>query len=151
MATHVGEVYARVRVHGPRGSVELERVLVDTGATHSMVDRTIADRLGIPPERHTRFAVVGGTIEFPVGLALLEIEGQSFRVPVILGDRNLVGLTTLEILGFAVDPVENKLLALVPEGDEEGLYTQSFRVGLLGARLEFKEGRVVDHERVKQL
>jgi len=29
---------------------------------------------------------------------------------VILGDRNLVGLTTLEILGFAVDPVENKLV-----------------------------------------
>jgi len=29
---------------------------------------------------------------------------------VILGDRNLVGLTTLEILGFAVDPVENKLI-----------------------------------------
>ena len=49
------------------------------------------------------------------------------------------------------DEVLNKLLALVPEGDEEGLYTQSFRVGLLGARLEFKEGRVVDHERVKQL
>src|SRR5207249_894019 len=36
--------------------------------------------------------------------------GQSFRVPVILGDRNLVGLTTLEIFGFAVDPVENKLI-----------------------------------------
>ncbi|HYU06093.1 MAG TPA: retroviral-like aspartic protease family protein [Thermoplasmata archaeon] len=110
MATHVGEVYARMRVHGPRGSLELERVLVDTGATHSMVERRIADRLGIPAERRTRFAVVGGTIEFPVGLALLEIEGQSFRVPVILGDRNLVGITTLEILGFAVDPVENKLI-----------------------------------------
>ena len=48
------------------------------------------------------------------------------------------------------DEVLNKLLALVPEGDEEGLYTQSFRVGLLSARLDFKEGRVVDHERVKK-
>jgi len=48
------------------------------------------------------------------------------------------------------DEVLNKLLALVPEGDEEGLYTQSFRVGLLRARLDLKEGRLVDHERVKK-
>ena len=48
------------------------------------------------------------------------------------------------------DEVLNKLLALVPEGDEEGLYTQSFRVVLLRARLDLKEGRLVDHERVKK-
>ena len=106
----VGEVYTRVRVHGARGSAELERVLVDTGAIHSMIERAIADRLAISPEKRTRFAVIGGTIELPVGQALLEIEGQSFRVPVILGDRNLVGLTTLEILGLTVDPVDNKLV-----------------------------------------
>lgn len=110
MRTRVGEVYARVRVHGSRSSIELERVLVDTGATHSMITRGIADSLGIQPERTTRFAVIGGTIEFPVGLAVLEIEGQSFRVPVILGDRNLIGLTTLETLGFVVDPLENRLI-----------------------------------------
>ena len=48
------------------------------------------------------------------------------------------------------DEVLNKLLALVPEGDEEGVYSQSFRVGLLSARLDLKEGRVVDHECVEK-
>lgn len=48
------------------------------------------------------------------------------------------------------DEVLNKLLALVPEGDEEGAYSHAFRVGLLNARLDIKEGRVVDHERVKR-
>jgi len=48
------------------------------------------------------------------------------------------------------DEVLNKLLALVSEGDEEGVYSQSFRVGLLSARLDLKEGRVVDHERVEK-
>jgi len=48
------------------------------------------------------------------------------------------------------DEVLNKLLTLVPEGDEEGMYTQSFRVGLLSARLDLKEGRVVGHEKVKK-
>jgi len=41
------------------------------------------------------------------------------------------------------DEILNKLLALVPEGDEEGRYTQAFRVGLLEARLDIKEGRMV--------
>lgn len=48
------------------------------------------------------------------------------------------------------DEILKKLLALVPEGDEEGPYTQSFRVGLLNARLDIKEGRVIEHERVKK-
>jgi hypothetical protein len=42
----------------------------------------------------------GSTDDRLGGDPLLEIEGQSFRVPVILGDRNLVGLTTLEVAGF---------------------------------------------------
>jgi len=41
------------------------------------------------------------------------------------------------------DEILNKLLALVPEGDEEGRYTQAFRVSLLEARLDIKEGRMV--------
>jgi hypothetical protein len=48
------------------------------------------------------------------------------------------------------DEVLNRLLALVPEGDDEGVYTQSFRVGLLDARLDIKKGRLVDHDRVKR-
>ena len=43
-----------------------------------------------------------------------------------------------------------KLLSLVPEGDEEGRYTNAFRVGLLQARLDVKEGRVLSHEEVKR-
>ncbi|TLZ65478.1 MAG: hypothetical protein E6K16_02775 [Methanobacteriota archaeon] len=40
------------------------------------------------------------------------------------------------------DELLNKLLSLVPEGDDEGRYTQAFRVGLLEARLDIKEGRL---------
>jgi hypothetical protein len=48
------------------------------------------------------------------------------------------------------EDVLKKLLALVPEGDAEGRYTESFRVGLLNARLDIKEGRLVEHARVKR-
>jgi len=39
---------------------------------------------------------------------------------------------------------------LIPEGDEEGRYTQAFRVGLLEARLDIKEGRVVPLREAKK-
>ena len=48
------------------------------------------------------------------------------------------------------EEVLNRLLSLVPEGDDEGLYTQAFRVGLLDAMLDVREGRLVDHDRVKR-
>lgn len=48
------------------------------------------------------------------------------------------------------EEVLNRLLALVPEGDDEGLYTQSFRVGLLDARLDIRQARLVDHNQVKR-
>ena len=48
------------------------------------------------------------------------------------------------------DELLGKLLTLIPEGDEEGRYTESFRVGLLNARLAIKEGRLTDHREVKK-
>ena len=48
------------------------------------------------------------------------------------------------------EEVLNRLLSLVPEGDDAGLYTQAFRVGLLDAMLDVREGRLVDHARVKR-
>ena len=48
------------------------------------------------------------------------------------------------------DEVLNRLLALIPEGDEEGTYTEAFRVGLLNARLDVKKGRLTDHKAVKK-
>lgn len=48
------------------------------------------------------------------------------------------------------DELINKLMALVPEGDEEGRYAQAFRLGLLQARLDIKEGRILTHKEAKR-
>ena len=40
------------------------------------------------------------------------------------------------------DEMLNRLISLVPTGDEEGLYPNAFRTGLLNARLDIREGRV---------
>jgi hypothetical protein len=48
------------------------------------------------------------------------------------------------------DELLNKLLTLIPRGDDEGAYTDAFRVGLLNARLDIRSGRVTEHEQVKK-
>ena len=48
------------------------------------------------------------------------------------------------------DEVLNKLLALVPAGDDEGPYRAAFRVGLLNARLDARAGRTVAHAELKR-
>jgi len=48
------------------------------------------------------------------------------------------------------DELLNKLLALVPQGDDEGRYSDAFRMGLLSARLDIRAGRLTDHEQVKK-
>jgi len=48
------------------------------------------------------------------------------------------------------DEVLNKLLALVPAGDDEGEYADAFRMGLLDAKLEIRSGKTVAHAEVKR-
>ncbi|HIH22064.1 MAG TPA: hypothetical protein HA222_05415 [Candidatus Diapherotrites archaeon] len=48
------------------------------------------------------------------------------------------------------DEVVSKLLALVPEGDEEGKYTEEFRAGLLESLYESKLGKTVSLAQVKK-
>ncbi len=48
------------------------------------------------------------------------------------------------------DELLRKLMALIPEGDAEGQYTEAFRVGLLNARLEVRSGRLTNHAKVKK-
>lgn len=48
------------------------------------------------------------------------------------------------------DELLNKLLSLVPDGDDEGQYTDEFRVGLLQAHLDVMQGRLVPHDEVRR-
>lgn len=76
-----------------------------------MIEAALAERLGIQPESRMEFDIVGGFVELPLGTAVFEIEGRSFRVPVVLGDTNLIGLTTLETLQLTVDPIAGRLVS----------------------------------------
>jgi hypothetical protein len=61
--------------------------------------------------------------------------------------RKLAGLKSSD---ETYDDLINKLLLLVPEDDDVGRYANAFRQGLIRARLDLKEGRLVTHEVVKR-
>jgi len=48
------------------------------------------------------------------------------------------------------DDLVNRLLSLVPEGDDEGRYTSEFRIGLMEAREDVRAGRTIPHAEVKR-
>jgi len=112
--------YARVKVkvrniQKPKKGAELE-LLADTGAIYSIINRKQLQTLNIKPTGKRRFKTAyGRIIEREVGLAEVEIQGQSTHSIIVFGetkDTQVLGVTTLEELGLQVDPVTGKLKPL---------------------------------------
>lgn len=87
--------------------------LVDSGATYTVVSETVLKKLGIKPQREETFVLADGkTIKRKVGSAMYEYQGIEAAAPVLFGekgDSNLLGVFTLEALGFTLDPLKRKL------------------------------------------
>jgi clan AA aspartic protease len=97
----------------PSRSAEVE-LFVDTRATLSWVPRQLLERLGLPPLSRRPFLVADGrTIERDTAGAVIRLDGNEANVTVVVaepGDSHLLGATTLESLGFAVDPIGQRLI-----------------------------------------
>ena len=92
------------------------QALVDTGATYSMIPASTLQQLGIQPVevRMSRIAD-GSRIEMQTSWARFSAEGRNAVARVSFGPEGvyLMGATTLEDMGLAVDPVD---LRLIPQG-----------------------------------
>jgi clan AA aspartic protease len=94
-------------------SVIIDEALFDTGATIGSVPRRIAEQLGLPIIAQRGARTVEGNIRMDVARALLTIGGEETIQEIFVSDtldRVLVGVVPLETLGFAVDPVNNRLV-----------------------------------------
>ncbi len=96
----------------PAKKVVLE-FLVDSGAAYSVAPRTQLKKLGIKAESTESFFLANGEeITRQIGNALFEYRGRQRASPVIFGeegDSNLLGIVTLEALGFVLDPLRREL------------------------------------------
>ena len=97
-------------------TTETLELLVDSGASHSVIPRAILERLGIQPhsERPIRIAD-GSIIDRELGGASVKYGDRIGTMDVIFGnpeDSRLLGTLTLESLGLGLDPTREELMEL---------------------------------------
>lgn len=112
----MGEVRVGIVVVNPRTGARSEEItaLADTGATLTVIPGEILQRLGIQKVRPIPLVLADGRrAERDVGEAAVAVNGESVPCRVVFGepgDAVLLGLTVLEQLGLAVDPVQRRLV-----------------------------------------
>jgi len=112
----MGRFLVRVTIAHPADPTRLAEVdlLAGTRATLSWVPREIVERLGVPRLLRRPFLLADGrTIERETTGTVVKLEGNEAGVTVVVaepGDGHFLGATTLGMLGFAVDPVNQRLV-----------------------------------------
>jgi len=115
----VGHVHVRVKLANPRDveegrvkkSIE-EKALVDTGATFTTIPRTLSDKLALPIVGKTKVRTASGIDVLDQSYLYMEIDGKFAVTPALISeklDRTLIGVFTLEALGFTLDPTTGQL------------------------------------------
>ena len=111
----MGITEVTVEVSNPRDQTHWQKLdlIADTGAIFSLIPRSTLDQLGITPYAEETFHLADGSeIRHPMGDVFIRIDGKARTVPTIFGeptDTPLLGVTALEILGYAIDPRTRKL------------------------------------------
>lgn len=99
--------------------VEIE-ALVDTGSIHSYIPRDILDGANVQRSETRAFAFADErVVDIPFGYAVFVVQGMEVIAPVIFaaeGSGPILGATTLEAAHFAVDPINNRLIPILPVG-----------------------------------
>lgn len=106
-----------VKVSNPRLAKKPHdlKMLVDSGAVYSVVEKSMLQKLGIKPHSKRKFMLANGElIEKEIGDAFFEYNNQRSSAPVIFGDKGifLLGATTLENLGLILNPIDRQLKPL---------------------------------------
>ena len=112
----MGEVRVEIVVVNPKTGTRSEAIvaLADTGATLTVIPGDILRRLGVEKLRSVSLVLADGRrAQRDIGDAAVALNGESVPCRVVFGqtgDAVLLGLTVLEQLGLAVDPVQRRLV-----------------------------------------
>ena len=112
----MGTVVTRIEILSQRGEPRSEslEVLVDTGATLSVLPRPLLESLGIEPTGQVTLRLGDGRrIRRDVADVRVRLEGETIWTGVVFGepaDPAVLGLTALERRGVTVDPVDQRLV-----------------------------------------
>ena len=107
----MGHVHQRVRLSAEKAVTV--HMLVDTGATFSVIPEALARALGVKRlRRAVPIALADGRrVKLDAGTAIFRIGGREAPATILVGDvaEPILGVETLEALGLTVDPRKGKL------------------------------------------
>jgi aspartyl protease family protein len=109
----MGLFHVKGHLTGPTGHAEDVELLVDTGATLSVLPRSLAEKLELKTTRSQRVVIAGGQRDiWPVAEARLSLNGAEVTTPCFIAPDGpaLLGAVALESLFLAVDPVAKRLI-----------------------------------------
>ena len=112
----MGLTYVDATVTGPTGWSRTLDLLVDSGASYSLLPSDVWNELELKPDETLDFILADGTkIERRASECKIRLNGKERHTPVILGevgDEPLLGVITLENLGLVLDPFKRTLQAM---------------------------------------
>jgi len=117
----VGNAYITIKLIGV-GKEKTLRLIVDTGSIYTWIRRETLEELGVKPRgKHVFVTIEGRRIVRDIGSVEAEFDSLRMPIPVVFAeqdDKEVFGVTALEIFGLVVDPrtgeirKEEALLAL---------------------------------------
>ena len=109
----MGVTYIEGVATGPTGKQAIVRFLVDSGATYTLLPYEDWQAIELLPKRSVTFALADGTtVERQVSECHIALPQGEGHTPVVLGeigDKPLLGIVTLEILGLVLNPFNRTL------------------------------------------
>ncbi len=107
----MGHIHQKVRLRAKKAAT-LE-MLVDTGATFSIIPPSVARAIGIRrPRRSLKVRLADGRqVRLGADVAIMQIDGREAPATILVGkvDEPILGVEALEALGFVVDPRRKRL------------------------------------------
>ncbi len=110
----MGSIHVEVGVSNPATPEVSEeiRVLVDTGATLSVLPASLLEGLGIRRLDSQRFRSSGNVVTRDVGTVTMYYDGSSGGITAAFGEEDdppIMGVTALLTMGLEVDPEAGRL------------------------------------------
>jgi clan AA aspartic protease len=112
----MGLTFVDATVTGPNDTSRTVKLLVDSGASYSLLPEDVWRDLGIKAQETLDFTLADGTtIQRDASECKIRLNGKERHTPVILGeagDEPLLGVITLENLGLVLNPFNRTLQAM---------------------------------------
>jgi predicted aspartyl protease len=107
----MGHIFVKASFRG-RDVIEFEKILIDTGASFTVMPIDIAEKYFIETPFTAELKLGDGrTVKAKVFVAECEIEGRKGPVRILAFENAIpvIGVDTLETLGLKVDPVTGRI------------------------------------------